>query len=208
MAYLNNSIYTPALSSNFHSLILKLYLKGGIYRMNPIVKLHAYDPNWAQQFEFEKNRILAALGDKAHGIEHIGSTSIKGLKAKPIIDILVGILNLDELSTYISALHDIDFDYIPKPEFKDRLFFRKGPWGQGICHLHICEIDSSEWIEKLLFRDYLRLHPEVAEEYAALKIALAAKYPFNRPIYTKNKEPFIQSIIDKARKEIYSKGRS
>lgn len=175
--------------------------------MSQTVNLQAYDPNWTQQFEFEKKRIRAALGSEAHRIEHIGSTSIKGLKAKPIIDILVGVSNLGEVSSNVRALHNIDFEYVPKPEFKDRLFFRKGLWGQGSCHLHICEMNGSEWIEKLLFRDYLRLHPEVAEQYAILKTELASKYPFDRPAYTKSKEPFIQSIIEKARKEISSKGR-
>ncbi|WP_081728145.1 GrpB family protein [Halalkalibacter hemicellulosilyticus] len=92
---------------------------------------------------------------------------------------------------------------VPKPEFKDRWFFRKGLWGQGTCHLHICEFNSSEWIEKLLFRDYLRLHPKVAEEYASLKKELALKYQLDRPTYTKKKEPFIKTIIEKAKKEIH-----
>ena len=85
------------------------------------------------------------------------------------------------------------------------LFFRKGLWGQGTCHLHICEINNSEWIEKLLFRDYLRLNPEVAEEYALLKKELASQYHFDRTTYTKKKEPFIKTVIEKARKEIHIK---
>lgn len=84
-------------------------------------------------------------------------------------------------------------------------FFRKGLWGQGTCHLHICEINSSEWIEKLLFRDYLRLHPDVAKEYASLKKELASNYKSDRPTYTKKKEPFIRKIIEIARKEISNK---
>ncbi len=107
-------------------------------------------------------RILSALGEKVVGIEHIGSTSIKKLKAKPIIDIMVGVKDIDEVSYFVNPLREIDYEYVPKPEFKDRRFFRKGFWGQGTCHLHICEFNSSEWIEKVLFRDYLRLHPHVA----------------------------------------------
>ncbi|MFJ3387036.1 MULTISPECIES: GrpB family protein [unclassified Lysinibacillus] len=96
------------------------------------------------------------------GIEHIGSTSIKGLEAKPIIDIILSVQDLDEVSNFVIPLSEIEYEYVHKPEFKDRRFFRKGLWGQGTCHLHICEINSSEWIEKLLFRDYLRLHPHDA----------------------------------------------
>ncbi|SFC67260.1 GrpB domain, predicted nucleotidyltransferase, UPF0157 family [Bacillus sp. OV322] len=168
----------------------------------PIVNLSDYDPNWGKQFEYEQKRILDVLGDKAVGIEHIGSTSIKGLEAKPIIDIIVGVQDLNEISNFVSPLSEIDYEYVPKPEVKDRRFFRKGLWGQGTCHLHICEFNSSEWIEKLLFRDYLRLDPKVAEEYASLKKELASKYQFDRPTYTKKKEPFIKKIIEKAMKEI------
>ncbi len=107
------------------------------------------------------------LGDRIVGIEHIGSTSIKGLEAKPIIDIIVGVEDLDEVSSFITPLSEIDFEYVHKPEFIYRCFFRKGLWGQGTCHLHICEINSSEWIEKLLFRDYLRLPLHIAKEYAS-----------------------------------------
>jgi GrpB-like predicted nucleotidyltransferase (UPF0157 family) len=78
-------------------------------------------------------------------------------------------MDLDEVSHFVSCLSEIDYEYVPKPEFKDRRFFRKGIWGQGTCHLHICEFNSREWIEKLVFRDYLRLHPQAAEEYASLK---------------------------------------
>ncbi|MCQ6268668.1 GrpB family protein [Fictibacillus sp. WQ 8-8] len=171
----------------------------------PIVNLIDYNPNWEKQYEYEENRILDVLGDKVVGIEHIGSTSIKGLEAKPIIDIIVGVQDLDEVSSFVSPLSEIDYEYVPKPEFKDRRFFRKRLWGQGACHLHICEFNSSEWIGKLLFRDYLRLNPQVAEEYASLKKELATTYQFDRPTYTKKKEPFIKTIIEKARSEIYGK---
>lgn len=164
----------------------------------PFVKLTEYNPDWEKQFEYEKNRIVGVLDHNVIGIEHIGSTSIKGLAAKPIIDIMVGVRDLDEVSDFVRPLSEIEYEYVPKPEFKDRRFFRKGLWGQGTCHLHICEFNGMEWVEKLLFRDYLRLHPQAAEEYASLKKELASKYQFDRPAYTKKKEPFIKTIIEKA----------
>ncbi|WP_327059461.1 GrpB family protein [Kurthia huakuii] len=142
------------------------------------------------------------IGDKILGIEHIGSTSINGLKAKPVIDILVGVQDLEEISNFILPLSEIEYEYVHKPEFKERRFFRKGLWGQGTCHLHICKFNSNEWIEKLLFRDYLRLNPDVAKEYAALKKVLASNYKFDRPTYTKKKEPFIRTIIEIAKIKI------
>ncbi|MCM3767558.1 GrpB family protein [Neobacillus niacini] len=167
----------------------------------PIVKLTEYNPDWETQFENENNRIVDVLGNKIVGIEHIGSTSIRGLAAKPIIDIMVGVRDLDEVSDFVRPLSDIEYEYVPKPEFKDRIFFRKGLWGQGTCHLHVCEFNGMEWVEKLLFRNYLRLHPQAAEEYASLKKELASTYQYDRPTYTKKKEPFIKAIIDNARKE-------
>ncbi|UOQ48985.1 GrpB family protein [Gracilibacillus caseinilyticus] len=167
-----------------------------------IVELHHYNPEWANEFQYEKKRITAALGDKIIGIEHIGSTSIKGLKAKPIIDILAGVQDLREIHGFVSPLNEIEFEYVPKPEWKDRSFFRKGLWGQGTCHLHICEFNSKEWEEKLLFRDYLMQHPEAAGDYALIKEELAEKYKFDRQIYTKRKEPFIKGVIEKAKREI------
>ncbi|MFC5734911.1 GrpB family protein [Cytobacillus gottheilii] len=168
----------------------------------PIVNLSYYNLNWETQFEYEKKRIVDVLGDNVVGIEHIGSTSIKGLEAKAIIDIIVGVHYLDEVSNFVIPLSKIEYEYVDKPEFKERRFFRKEVWGQGTCHLHICEINSSEWIEKILFRDYLRLHPHAAKEYASLKKELASKYKFDRPTYTKKKEPFIKTIIEKAIKEM------
>ncbi|QGH35669.1 GrpB family protein [Gracilibacillus salitolerans] len=166
-----------------------------------IVNICDYNPKWKEQFDTERNRIIDVLGDKIVGIEHIGSTSIKGLAAKPIIDILVGVQNLDKVDQFVNPLKEIEYEYVPKPDFKDRKFFRKGEWGKGTSHLHICEYDSSEWIEKLLFRDYLRLHPEAAQEYEVLKKSLACEYKYDRQTYTKKKEPFIKNIVEKAKKE-------
>lgn len=166
-----------------------------------IVELHPYNPDWESKFEWEKTRILKALRDKTLAIEHIGSTSIKGLAAKPIIDIMIGVQNLNQVADWIPSLLDIEYEYVPKPEFTDRRFFRKGPWGQGICHLHIFEYDSVEWQDKILFRDYLRLHPEALGEYACLKEELALIHKLDRYAYTERKGPFIRRIIETARIE-------
>lgn len=83
-------------------------------------------------------------------------------------------------------------------DYNDKKFFRKGLWGQGKCHLHICEINSAEWHEKLLFRNYLRQYSGVAAAYVSLKQQLAVTYHFDRPTYTKKKEPFIRHVINTA----------
>ncbi|WP_421385256.1 GrpB family protein [Bacillus salacetis] len=170
--------------------------------IKPIVILSEYKSEWEYRFNQERKKIIEVIGDKIEGIEHIGSTSIKGLKAKPITDILVGIEDLSTVSSIVPPLNSIEYEYVPKPEVTDRIFFRKGLWGKGTCHLHVCEIHSTEWVEKLLFRDYLRKYPKVAEEYAFLKSELATKYKYDRPTYTCQKEPFIKEIIEKAKREL------
>lgn len=170
--------------------------------MKLMVKLKEYQAAWKEKYDFEKNRIQHAIGDRLLGIEHIGSTSIEGMTAKPIIDILVGIDQLNRMEVIVESLHKVEYEYVPKPEFPDRLFFRKGLWGQGTCHLHICKYDEKEWVEKLLFRDYLRLHPKAAKEYELLKRRLAKQFPDDHHAYTQAKEPFIHAIIQKAREQI------
>ncbi|RCW76874.1 GrpB family protein [Saliterribacillus persicus] len=166
---------------------------------NPVVHLSDYNSDWEKLFDFEKKQIIGVIGDKIKDIEHIGSTSIKGLLAKPIIDIMIGVDDLNLVSTFITALSEIEFEYIPKPELKDRYFFKKDSGETSICHLHICKMNSYEWTEKLLFRDYLRENPKVAKDYALLKSELASKYKYDRPTYTKEKEPFIKEIIQIAK---------
>lgn len=169
----------------------------------PNVVIKDYNPDWEIQFEYEKDSILSVVSNKALKIEHIGSTSIKGLGAKPIIDIMVGISNIEETEAMIGPLSTIDYEYVPKPELTDRRFFRKGPWGQGKCHLHICEWNSMEWMNKIKFRDYLRNHPEAALEYYNLKLNLSKDFKFDRQTYTKKKEPFIKEIIERANRKVY-----
>ncbi|MEA0552471.1 GrpB family protein [Lysinibacillus irui] len=165
------------------------------------VVLSEYDLNWEEQFLYEKRRIQKVIGHALLGIEHIGSTSIKGLKAKPIIDILLGVKSIEEVPELIEALSNIDYEYVPKLELMDRRFFRKGLWGQGTCHLHVCEYNSKEWNDKCLFRDYLRINPQAAKEYETLKEQLANHFQYDRQTYTKKKGPFIQKIIARAKVE-------
>ena len=166
-----------------------------------IVEIETYDPSWENQFEREKQGIEEVLGQYAVMIEHIGSTSVRGLAAKPIIDIMVGTVDIEDAALFTGPLCEIGYEYVPKPAFesKGRFFFRKGVWGKGTCHLHVCKWNGSEWRDKLMFRDYLRAHPEAAAEYASLKRQLAIKHKDERSAYTKEKEPFIQAILLKVR---------
>ncbi|WP_054027665.1 GrpB family protein [Bacillus sp. FJAT-28004] len=164
------------------------------------VVIKEYTPEWLQEFEKEKAKILQTLQHNIVYIEHIGSTSVVGLPSKPILDIAVGVNHLDEADSFIEPLSKLDYEYVYKLEFPNRRFFRKGEWRKGTHHLHVYELTSDEWNNNLLFRDYLRSHPEKVLEYAKLKKHLASIYQEDRVTYTEMKAPFIQSVIELAKK--------
>lgn len=180
------------------------YLSTTVSKMSIPVEIADYDPNWPKLFEKEKRLIQDAIGHVVVRIEHIGSTAVPNLDAKPIIDILVAVHHLDDAKTCIEPLAMIGYEYEPELEAQipERRFFNKGqPPREQHYHLHMVELTSDFWERHLLFRDYLRVHPEVAQEYQTLKKQLAAEYRTNREGYTEAKTPFIESIIDKARTE-------
>ena len=162
------------------------------------VLLKEYDPLWVSKFEADRTLISSALGGRAKRIEHVGSTSIPGMQAKPIIDIAVAVEAFLALDNNISKLEEIGYEYVPKIEFPHRRFFRRGQWGAGTHHLHIYELNSKDWNNIILFRDYLREHPDTAREYMNLKQRLASETS-DRQTYTDLKGPFIQLVIEKAK---------
>ncbi|WP_054958559.1 GrpB family protein [Paenibacillus dakarensis] len=159
-----------------------------------------YHADWVKQFKEEKVKIAEALQDLEASIEHIGSTAVPGLGAKPVIDIMAGIKSLSDMDQkHMDRLMAKGYEYVHKPEFPERLFFRKGKWRAGTHHLHVYELDSVNWQNQLLFRDYLRDHAEILNNYYELKKELGAKYKNDRPSYTAGKEAFIQEVISRAR---------
>lgn len=162
------------------------------------VLLKEYDPLWVSQFEVERSLISTALGGLAKRIEHVGSTSIPGMTAKPIIDIAVAVDAFLALDDKISYLDEIGYEYVPKNGFPNRRFFRRGQWGAGTHHLHIYELTSDDWNNIILFRDYLRKYPDTARKYMNIKQKLAIETS-DRQTYTDFKGPFIQSVIETAK---------
>ena len=158
-----------------------------------------YNPDWPARYQAESARIFLAIEPWVAAIEHIGSTSVPGLGAKPIIDIMVGIHSLDDASHCIEPLRALGYQY--HPEFEDSLperrYFNRGPRDDHY-HLHMVELDGGFWERHLLFRDYLMSHPETAQEYERLKRELAAQYRDDRSGYTDAKTEFITSIEQKA----------
>ena len=162
-----------------------------------------YDPRWPELFRQEAEQIRRVLGEeRVVAIEHFGSTAVPGLAAKPIVDILIGVHSLAEVRCAIPVLAELGYAFWYENPDKDRMFFVKGlpPNGPRTDHLHVVEADSPLW-ERLLFRDYLRAHPDEAQRYAALKRDLAVRFPNDRERYTDAKTDYIAGVTAKARQE-------
>ena len=163
------------------------------------VVITAYDPSWPDIFAGEAEAIRQALGGTLVEVEHVGSTAIPGLSAKPIIDILAGVTALVEAEAKFPTLEALGYDCRGEKGIPGRLFFRKGAIEfKRTHHLHLVEVGHEQWVSMLAFRDYLRSHPGDAQRYEALKRALAVKFRDNRRAYTNGKADFVQSILEKA----------
>ena len=167
--------------------------------MNTPVVVVDYDPQWSILYKKEKAEILRVIGDKVVAIEHIGSTAVPGLGAKPIIDIMTAVRHLSDADQCIQPLESIGYEYLPEPETQipEWRYFRKGPQ-KAHRHLHMVELTSDFWRRVLLFRDYLRSHSRIAREYYDLKKQLATERGLDRKDYTDAKTAFIRSIIARA----------
>ncbi len=169
---------------------------------SPVV-IVPYDPQWPGLFKDEKARIARLNGIREVTIEHIGSTAVPGLGAKPILDIMIGVRTLFIADECIKPLESIGYRYVPEFEasIPERRFLWKGTQAKRTHHIHIVEKSSDFWERHLLFRDYLRTHPTEAENYYKLKTQMAETYGSDRDGYTDAKSLFIESIIEKAGKD-------
>ena len=159
------------------------------------VRLVPFDEAWAAEFTSEAARLQALLGKDTGPIEHIGSTAVPGICAKPIIDMMAGVGSLESARSLSPALQAAGYEYRENGDAPDRILFVKGP---PICrthHLSLVVRGSAQWNNCLRFRDALRSDRTLAEEYERLKRNLAAKFSSDRPSYTAAKEEFILRVI-------------
>lgn len=170
------------------------------FNANESFELTDYNSQWPLLFEQESALIAEALGDDVIDLQHIGSTSVPGLRAKPIIDILVAVESFAPVENYARRLEPLGYHYHSQEDDAERLFFWKGT--PRTHHLHIVEYATWEHQRHLLFRDYLRAHPDIARWYEDVKRELAEAFKGNRPAYTKGKTAFIKSIMARAVEEI------
>jgi len=158
------------------------------------VEIAPYDPAWPARFEEEAAVLRRRLAPWLVGsIEHIGSTAVPGLAAKPVIDIMAGVESLETSRAAIAVATDLGYCYWPYKAHLEH-WFCKPSAAHRTHHLHLIPIASPQWCRPIAFRDYLRRHPETARDYAALKQRLAVEHRLDREAYTDAKRPFIERI--------------
>lgn len=159
------------------------------------VVVEPYNEQWKQDFIAIRDEIRAAMGDLALRIEHVGSTSVEGLSAKPIIDIDVVIEDRSKLDAAVEALATIGYEHEGDQGIPGREAFKyEGKEHLRNHHLYVCARDSSELKRHISFRDYLREHPEAVREYSRVKEEGAELFPYDIDSYINHKTPFIQGI--------------
>jgi GrpB-like predicted nucleotidyltransferase (UPF0157 family)/RimJ/RimL family protein N-acetyltransferase len=164
------------------------------------VDIVAYNPEWPTIASVEMSKLREILpSSKIIDIQHVGSTAIPGMAAKPIVDIQIAAHSLEEMKVIaIPVLQKLGYEYWYENPDSERMFFVKGmpPFGdKRTHHVHIVEASSKHWNEKINFRDYLIAHPETAKEYQQLKMSLAEQYTYDREEYTNAKCEFINKIL-------------
>ncbi len=159
------------------------------------VQIAPYSPAWAILFRTERPRLEQALGELALDIQHIGSTAVPGLAAKPILDLAVAVARESVVPDCVVRLADVGYTYRGYRGPDQGYFFDQGR-GQELTHyLHVLLIHEAAWSNNLHFRDYLAAHPEARDRYQRLKEDLAAEYPADRATYTAAKAEFVQEIL-------------
>jgi putative glutamine amidotransferase len=196
--------HDPAQQSLFDALFLLARVRGARAqlgqregRSRPFA-IGPYDPAWPGLFETESARIEAALGDQVTRVEHVGSTAVPGLGAKPVVDIQVSVRSMVPRSAYLEPLVQLGYRWALDPWTDQHEFFSRDEDGHRAFHIHVCG-ENSDWERRhLAFRDWLRNHPEDSTAYERLKRDLAERHPRDPYTYTDEKTGFIRAIEARA----------
>lgn len=174
-----------------------------------VIRLSDNHPDWANIYRAEEKQLWLILKGKVVEIQHIGSTSIPGTIAKPILDIGVLVKDLKELDDIGKILSQLSYTYRGDAGASGGHVFVKNKPGNIRTHiLHVIEASDPQWKHYIMFRDYLNAHPEFAERYAEVKWALARKFPHDRGAYTKGKTAFVQEVLKLSETKNTEKGNS
>lgn len=165
------------------------------------VTVTEFNPEWKQQFELASSEIQKVLGEECLAVHHIGSTSVQGMAAKPVIDLMPVVRDIEQIDRFNNELKKLG--YIAKGEngLPGRRYYQRGG-DERTHHIHIYQEGNTEITRHLAFRDYLRENPRIAEEYGTLKKKLAKEFPCNIEKYIEGKEIMVSQIEKRAMGEI------
>ena len=158
----------------------------------------SYNPNWKNMYKEESEKIKNILNDIIIDIHHIGSTAIPEIKAKPVIDILVEVKDIEGVDQYNHKMKELGYKAMGEYGIPKRRFFRKGE-SNRTHHIHIFQTGNEEIERHINFKEYLIAHPDKAREYSKLKEELVNKYTYDVENYTNGKSDFIKEIDRKAK---------
>jgi GrpB-like predicted nucleotidyltransferase (UPF0157 family) len=164
-------------------------------RFDPAIRIVDHDPGWAQAAAAELARIGAALGPVAQRLEHMGSTSVPGLAAKPIVDLLVSVGDVAETAAFVAPLERLGYLYAPSPGFH---FFARPHARPRTHHVHVFGAGSAGEARHLAVRDYLRAHPAEAAAYETVKRDVAGRHSGDRIAYMEGKDGFVGALEARA----------
>lgn len=160
------------------------------------VRLTDFNENWAKMFQIEAQFLRAIFGDEVIKFEHFGSTSVRGLKAKPVIDMMCIIKDIEKIDSFNDKMVSLGYDAAGEWGIKGRRLFRKG--GENRTHhIHFYQVDNPQIKRHLIFRDYLRSHPEEVAKYSQFKEALAQRFD-NTSEYSPAKKAFVRDLEQQA----------
>jgi GrpB-like predicted nucleotidyltransferase (UPF0157 family) len=185
--------------TNFNKRIIGLKNKRNISKTyKRRVGIVSYNPNWKEIYKEESKKIKNVLSDIIVDIHHIGSTAIPGIKAKPVIDILVEVKDIEAVDRYNNKMEELGYEVMGEYGIPKRRFFRKGG-NNRTHHIHIFQVGNEEIERHINFKEYLIAHPDKAREYSKLKEKLTNKYTYDVENYTNGKSDFIKEIDRKAK---------
>ena len=163
------------------------------------IEVVAYDQRWVELFAVAERELRVGLAPFVVEIEHIGSTAVPGLAAKPVIDIQVGVRTLDDSAKIVAALESLGYEYVPEDELPNRRYFRRWANGRRSHQVHLVERSNTDWwYRHVRFRDLLRNHDDDRDRYAELKRKLASTHRNDRRAYTDGKSHFVRAIEEKS----------
>ena len=167
-------------------------------RLDPAIRIVESDPAWAARAEEELSRLAEALASVAVRVEHIGSTAVPGLEAKPIIDLQLSVAAIEPRERYARPLERLGYLFAPDPESPDLHFFAKPTERPRSHHLHVCEAGSEHEFRHLALRDYLRADADEAAKYGVLKREAAKGAAQDRLAYIEAKEGYVSDLEARA----------